>query len=1343
MLYQEFRQGSEVARIQVLTDSETNKQYIRLDDIQEVFPDAFRFCVDGNSVSFMFDADGVKYDNPRRVPHVPGRVLDVIGRAGSHSPQTSPAISRTPSPFGILQHQGTLNEGATPPSVVLPHPLHLTSPSSSTAPYSTSISAFYSSSSSMTLTAAATALSTFDESVSMGDGYYPQQQPTSQIQNQQEVQQALSQARLHLDAVQSRLSSGNLHDLVEFQQRIHSDIARLEQLVLALQASHAQHHDAVMANFMKMLQLQQQALDRLGQIQASVERILVQSFELVEYTIPRLFVVLPDTRRRKWDPTRILSNRFRLYFLCESGSVETPGLTSAHRHIRQESPFLSSMSTTSYSPRTLPSPSSSPGRSPSSKEGSNMRSIHIAPHEGYEIIRPTQFFEKYGHYILGLLHILKYGLATASIAVPAIDRLQVVDGVKQVANNIQTIASDTLQGIDHSIEYLERILGRGATGSGGSQIGGVSGDRHGYNIQALEGADLRRLESFLRVRDPERVLGNLYRTMAKSMVSADHGEEVGHVHWVCLDHFHWPYREQAIQQLVSIIRANSPSSFDMHRRKASVTLRSSQSLAEFLGALTNCPVVYELELILDFAFTYSDLSAVRHALESSNVQALSIDGCENKESGPAAAVGLLSRPPGKGRFDPILRMLATNMRLQSLRLANLAKFSKHSSSSSLNIPIKPTASGGMASPNSGLPSSIQSGWSSPNWMRVFHYSHEMDESDQNRLATILSVCPCLRDVRLGNQYDSYVYPELWRALAGLRELEVLHLYGVTDMVDDASSVSNGSSSEAEESEEDDNREDTSRARGQKSGTEDGEGASGNMRMKSLSPAASMASSVSSASALSGIPSQPSQQSSRWRGYGKKRRSRSKEALSFVDYFAQNYKNTSYGASRDKDGDVDMGSISPTTATLLQPLESHRPRRLRELVLVRSGLSAIDVLHWLRVLTDSNDFSSSLSPSSGELPCNLEVLQVELVGVYPLDLQALFFDHCPQITHRLTRLWLDVATVDERNVQSLRMALRSLPLLTHLGLVLEDACASASSRESSRQNSLDDHTTDNNSHVVGDDDGEEQEDSRGITHQLQQEPLHHHHHIKLPKEPSLTTLILTSIVDLPAISHLYLGRFDCRDLCPILLTANAHPRSRLQSLTLDNPMYPREGRLTELLQQLTTFVESASSEEDSGSNDDDLSSGQNEEEDITRNQLTHLALINCFEPDGWLADLITRLDFAPLRTLILNFVALGPDSTAALMERAPEFLVSTSLTSTSTTARSSVADGSKQRRPLQRLMLYGIDEMSMDIEKFLANFRKRALAGLPTQLQQQQEQSLEIKHGFISSHDMFEWMQWLD
>ncbi|KAG0363967.1 hypothetical protein BGZ54_007925, partial [Gamsiella multidivaricata] len=95
--------------------------------------------------------------------------------------------------------------------------------------------------------------------------------------------------------------------------------------------------------------------------------LLTQTYELHEYPILRLFIVLPTTtttrlRDKLGQPFKM---QFRLLLLCECGT---------HTMI----------------------------------ESSKARyGVHLAKHEGYAIAKPTEFFEKYGPYVLMLMYMIK------------------------------------------------------------------------------------------------------------------------------------------------------------------------------------------------------------------------------------------------------------------------------------------------------------------------------------------------------------------------------------------------------------------------------------------------------------------------------------------------------------------------------------------------------------------------------------------------------------------------------------------------------------------------------------------------------------------------------------------------------------------------------------------------------------------------------------------------------------------------------------------------------------------------------------------------------------------------
>ena len=97
------------------------------------------------------------------------------------------------------------------------------------------------------------------------------------------------------------------------------------------------------------------------------EAILRATYELAEYSIPRLFIVLVDKPSlRDWNAFDIFQNRFRLFFVCECRKEE----------------------------------------------------LHLAFHGGYVIKQNREFFRKYGPYIKATLSIMKYAVISASFVLP-------------------------------------------------------------------------------------------------------------------------------------------------------------------------------------------------------------------------------------------------------------------------------------------------------------------------------------------------------------------------------------------------------------------------------------------------------------------------------------------------------------------------------------------------------------------------------------------------------------------------------------------------------------------------------------------------------------------------------------------------------------------------------------------------------------------------------------------------------------------------------------------------------------------------------------------------------------
>lgn len=533
-----------------------------------------------------------------------------------------------------------------------------------------------------------------------------------------------------------------------------TSISRLSTVELAKQIAQIQHqldsqravqeslHAEQMAEFTHLVQLHaeakqrdeemhrlvQQANDRLVLVQRKVEAILVQNYELHEYPIPRLFVILPDMESSQWMDRdggggggmatlrRLiprLTDKFRLYFLCECGE-----------HAKADS-----MTT------TMPQDASSISYN-----------THLANHEGYEISRPSDFLDRYGPYVLGMLQVLRTCLTAAALVSPAVAHLPLVDGLDKVASNICNSVEDTVKAVEFSICFLETKLATdldsnttGGPQSSSSSLSSCSLDSNSFrDLKALEGSDLRRLGSFLRNKDEDKVLGNLYRITTPE----------GHVKWVCLEHYRASYREASMRAFLQVVE-HTRGTFEPQLRKVTLTLPSFTIAQDFFQLLETAPAVNEMDVTLGWGFSASELRRLMQGIRQSNVRFCSLD---LKDEGSLASLTEIRIPGKGGKYSPLLdMMMATPSKLQAVRLAGLVSFADRTTRLSKSVVF--------------------------GTLRSFHYGSAISPLDQARIASLLGAMPQLMDLSLGHgDFYSYMHPELANAVVGCRGLTKLRLY---------------------------------------------------------------------------------------------------------------------------------------------------------------------------------------------------------------------------------------------------------------------------------------------------------------------------------------------------------------------------------------------------------------------------------------------------------------------------------------------------------------------------------------------------------------------------------------
>ncbi|KAF9960383.1 hypothetical protein BGZ70_008620 [Mortierella alpina] len=305
----------------------------------------------------------------------------------------------------------------------------------------------------------------------------------------------------------------------------------LQKMEAMFAARNAELQDAMDA---KHEEVQAIIANNTAAIGSRVQAVLTQTYELHEYPIPRLFVVLPQDPS-VWNTLNPFANKFRLYFLCECGEHT---------------------------------------KSINSKTGIPHH-IHFAKHEGYEIARPSEFFEQYGSYVLTILKMLKYSITVTGIVMPSFSQLLNPD-----------------------------VLGQTITRS----------YRTGREQGGFEGADLRKLETFLRATDGNKVLGDLYRTVT----------DEGHVKWVCIDHYRENYNRTSVETFRRAVESLG-GYFDENTGLVQVKLGSRAAAKQFYSALGYARSVRELNIVLDWNCTAADIQLLEDALTKSAVMVLHLD----------------------------------------------------------------------------------------------------------------------------------------------------------------------------------------------------------------------------------------------------------------------------------------------------------------------------------------------------------------------------------------------------------------------------------------------------------------------------------------------------------------------------------------------------------------------------------------------------------------------------------------------------------------------------------------------------------------------------------------------
>ncbi|KAG0248331.1 hypothetical protein BGZ95_008108, partial [Linnemannia exigua] len=201
-----------------------------------------------------------------------------------------------------------------------------------------------------------------------------------------------------------------------------------------------------------------------------------------------------------------------------------------------------------------------------------------------------------------------YGVTIAGFAVPALASVSAPGAIDMFHKSLDTISQSA---VNQSIEYLQSLSSEGDREQDPAK---VDKSNPFTRQEALEGADLRYLEAFIKSKDQHRTLGNLYRTITKN----------GHVKWVCIDHYRLAYKEHDQQAFTTAVELNG-GRYDPHLGKATVKLGSKIRAAEFFDALAKARHLDELDVTFNWKFSTGDLEAFGDTLKSAAVSIVRLD----------------------------------------------------------------------------------------------------------------------------------------------------------------------------------------------------------------------------------------------------------------------------------------------------------------------------------------------------------------------------------------------------------------------------------------------------------------------------------------------------------------------------------------------------------------------------------------------------------------------------------------------------------------------------------------------------------------------------------------------
>ncbi|KAG0082479.1 hypothetical protein BGZ93_002415 [Podila epicladia] len=275
-----------------------------------------------------------------------------------------------------------------------------------------------------------------------------------------------------------------------------------------------------------------------------------------DYPVPCQFMVLPSDLG-SWDDSDPATHNFRLHFLCD---------TQLEKHVKSALP----------------------------------EHKHLLNHPGYDLIRPQEFFQKYGSYALIILKMVRQGFSTPYYEISPLETFKILWGcVLDDSSNLPT--KETIEPlVNKAIGYLE----------------GLSPPRRSQTKPTER--ECVAIKDFLAVPDSSNTLGGLYR----------YTDEFNHWYWYCKQHAHQWLTPGTLEMLVDFVH-NCGGQVDMQRATLHIELHSRSQTDQFYILLNDIkPKFHDISIMLGWkdASRQDLVNILQKVVDTASVQHLELSG---------------------------------------------------------------------------------------------------------------------------------------------------------------------------------------------------------------------------------------------------------------------------------------------------------------------------------------------------------------------------------------------------------------------------------------------------------------------------------------------------------------------------------------------------------------------------------------------------------------------------------------------------------------------------------------------------------------------------------------------